>query len=521
MTRLYYSVGSINECPINSFGDSLLISRSDPLSIEIHEVLLEPLSRAIAKLHESISNDDDLTFVARFLDLVSIDLFAADDKTRKIRAADAALMSEIAWHFMTHKTGQYAGWNELLLHLSFKFEVAERDHHWPFITNLGGARNWLKKSLKSASDKSWETRSRRVGEGSRSERDRFYDAIAEILIAQSGLEERRQAAAVEGAERGGDDRSNSGQAAALYHGQRDRGLHVATYPPAVGYVTSFDLELEMALLEKRSPFVIVLPFQVRKSDGDTATFVWLYSIVTPAHGDASMEPLLKPDNWALVDQDLDVEKLGMPIVVRLAGAPLLDGPPADSYRNDQKVALGDSIRDRLGLSNYRYDDDLDLGLVGDQIVLESTVLLDENTSLHQWTADLASRRDHGKIYHLGLPDSLLKAMRNTDARFWLLVGVQLADEGVRHRAASIVGASALRDGISREHRSEALKRNGLVVNTRSLPREREIFHWLGLDAVRARYQEIVDSLNHYALHLAAPESRRDPKSVCLLAEAAK
>jgi hypothetical protein len=86
--------------------------------------------------------------------------------------------------------------------------------------------------------------------------------------------------------------------------------------------------------------------------------------------------------------------------------------------------------------------------------------------------------------------------------------VQLHDDAVRQRAAALIAAADLREGLSPTS-SEALhRRAGVVINCRSVASEREVFMWQGLDVVETSYQTATGALAHAALHVLHPEQRR-------------
>jgi hypothetical protein len=120
---------------------------------------------------------------------------------------------------------------------------------------------------------------------------------------------------------------------------------------------------------------------------------------------------------------------------------------------------------------------------------------------------------------LGLPERFVTGVNEeTDSRFWFLLGVQLNDDGVRHRSAALVGAAALRGGVTSKARTLRPRRTGVMVNRRSTPDQREVFIWQGLDVVAATYNEVLPALVHIAEHADKPDLRRVTGTGCPLPE---
>jgi hypothetical protein len=86
-----------------------------------------------------------------------------------------------------------------------------------------------------------------------------------------------------------------------------------------------------------------------------------------------------------------------------------------------------------------------------------------------------------------------------DRRFWLLLGVQIPDDAVRHRVAALVAAESIRGLVP--NADYEMPRAGVVVNRRSEPAQRDILQWQGLDVVEDDHTAAVDALRHYIGHL--------------------
>jgi hypothetical protein len=443
---------------------------------QVVEDVIAPLEGYLGELVRLAENAtaDDLRFVSTFGHQVLADL---RQEQPRVRGTDVRLMAEIAWHFLAAGTAHYPGWSDLLVLLGFGFNSPDRQAHRPHLVDLEAARVRLAHELEATTNASWRmrcaSRAGELGEGPIA-REALYDSIADLLLAQAHLS------------------------------KETKGKQTA-FPPAVAFVTSFDLELEMALLNRRQPFRMVVPFYVRRSDGSSGAsgFVWLYTDVIP--GPASPQPddlaaLFKPQEWALlVSHPTEAPTLhDLPSIVHLAGCPLISGPDL----LEATGAWADRLRARLG---EKAGESLTR-----KVRVAGTVLLDEHTALQQWAAEFGSPGDTPDPSHrLGLPERFVRGMPTKgDARFWFLLGVQLHDDAVRQRAAALIAAADLREGLSPTS-SEALhRRAGVVINRRSVASEREVFMWQGLDVVETSYQTATGALAHAALHVLHPEQRR-------------
>lgn len=488
LSQLYFEVGALTHSPVGVSSGALTFDRGPDAptgrGAELWDTLVNPLRVELAHLRDDITDSkrDDLGFVSAFTTAVEEDLARGRSQVTR---SDAALMAEIGWHLMTEDTSQYPGWADLLVLLTLANQTPDRDQRWPHLTNLEVAREKLQVELNETTKLSWASRLPQPDTGDaagrRSTRDRLYDAVAGLLVAQ----------------------------AALHANRPDGDSHER--PPAVAYVTSFDLELEMALIARRSAFRLVMPFYVRdRYSTNPSGFVWLQTTITPPTADEPLTAKHLRDirttrGWTLVTSVPAgaEDDFTLPIVVRLAGCPLIrvDGFP--------------DLGGRELAAKTPWVVDLKTSLGGRDMTLAGTVLLDEHTALHQWAADLGSvKNKHNQVVGLGLPVRLVKGGNSSDARFWFLLGVQLSDEAVRHRTAAIVGAADLRRGAGKPPRTSL--RAGVVVNRRSTPNERDVFLWQRMDVVQATYEDVLPDLEHAAAHVTSPRSRRVQGAPCPL-----
>ena len=487
LARLYFEVGALLSGPKQASSVPLefdkRIDGPTPLGAETFDKLARPLLQALEDMKTAAvqlskspvngaDNESRASIVEKFANVIAHDL---TDRRPKVLGTDVDLMAEIAWLFMTEGTSQYPGWSDLLVLLGFAFDSTNRRHLWPHLTNLNTARSVLESELARTTAISWQTRFPDSQGEISSTRDRLYDTVADLLIAQAHMQPPRR-----------DRHSDANGTDAC--------------PAAVAFITSFDLELEMALLAKRQRFALVMPFYVQVVGSEPAGgYVWLRTTIEApdTHRALTEEDICRvrtPQQWELVGGNIAAqdEREDIPIVVRLTGSPLVAGPDlSDRVQEGWAVKLSE----RLGGSSR----------------LMGTVVVDEHTALQQWAADLGMLKTATSVKdRLGLPASYLSGMdEDTDARFWLLLGTQLNDDAVRQRIAATIAASNLRGMIGGAvGRTKLPQRTGVVVNMRTTPRQRDVFLWQGLDVVRGTYADVVPALEHAADHARKPQARR-------------
>jgi hypothetical protein len=364
--------------------------------------------------------------------------------------ANVELLTGFAWYFITLGTVTYPGWSELLLIEALQTSMvtigdAPARPHLRDLTN----ETFSSLALESVSRRSWGTRSESGGITSR---DAFYDSVAEVLRQQSEM----------------------------YGGAAGIG---ARPPMPVAYITSFDVELEMALWSAGSPFVVVLPVLAISDDersANSASVHWLWTRITP---DLKLDHAAQLDalrggtvehEWLPADQanwgQSSGRYRGEPVVVRLAGSPLMAVPPRQA-----------------------------VGISADQS-LHHALLLDEYSAWHQAVLELSQLR--------GLAKAFTRATSDVP-RFWMFLGTQLSDSAIRIRLLTHEFAA-----LGADNRPEVLPRSGsdgsegkatqesdsaadpssvragVVVNRWSRASDRDLFHWHRLDVIQASHREL-------------------------------
>lgn len=470
LTKLFHRAAALTSRPIGHQDEQTsLPENQNHEASEIRKNLVAPLVLNLEIFAELVSEYDALEFLNEYLEkLVS--------RVRRVEFSlvDVELLTEITWHLMMQDNERYAGWSDLLALVGIKSGSYGPHRRGPLLADLGaedGLMAWLIGGLEKTTQNSWQSR---LADAS-SDREKFYDAVADMIIAQAKLDARRFESSTRDADR---------------------------YLPGVAFITSFDLELEMALHAKKQKFVLVAPFELWRGEGTQrrAYLAWFYRIVDVPSAGPSLDWVRGEGDWRLLRESAlrandapETTLRGMPIVVRLTGCPLVQGLRVDTTTTEHLIDA-----QFPGAS----EGVLDVG---------HAVLLDEHTSLHHWTAELRET--------IRLPRELVaheegKAQVNGDRRFWMLLGVQITDDAVRHRVAAVVAAHSIRgekaspkSDDDRPHTALDLPWTGVVVNHRSQPAQRDIFQWQGLDVVGGRHNDVQKALRHYTRHLLKPETR--------------
>jgi hypothetical protein len=386
------------------------------------------------------------------------------------------LVTEVAWQYLVDGTSIYPGWTDLLLGLMLREDDAlkRRGRPRPQYTNLQKLPEVVSKLLQSPTEASWRALEKQAP--GNSDRDRLYLAAAEVLWAEADALLRL-------------------------------GTDANRVPPASAFVTSFDLELDMALwvlAEEGAKFSVALPVHIARRRG-VADFCWLLGDVervATKTWDEGLEKLAQPKNWRLLTPQLDArtELRSGPVVVHLGGCPLFRLP--DFKKQEEASVL---IHDLVSVGIY----------VQPETRITHAVTVDEYLALRQSEAEIfwISRNvETGRSLH---PDLVRDGERNH--RFWMAIGVPIADPAVRHRVASQMTAGRLGENSLDEVSGPGVdalasaKRpprppsrsgvDGVAVNLHIDPEEANLLFWLGLDVIAADAREFILDLRHYALHV--------------------
>jgi hypothetical protein len=528
LSRFYHWTSSANAHAESRWDDD--VARFDPrsgdlASLGLRSTVLEP---AIVVINQLVADIDragasrtgprETVVAERRLDQTVKDVLQA---VRDGLKGDAAvlesrhlhLLTEISWYFLTRQSSIYPGWTDLLLSVMLrtgeKIDEMGARRPQPSITNLKQLPNIVEGLVVGASRASWLNRfteeSLRVDAN-----DSVSEAVAEVLWAE--------ATAI---------KSTIGTA-------EDR------LPPAVAFVTSFDMEVEMSLARMADGrnFFVVMPIHLTKtSDPNEAELFWIMGEFAPLKEASPLEQfeqLRRPLNWTVLSTQSKPEDFERgPIVVHLNGAPLYKLPTFDSELRD--MPLINSFR-RIGVT-------VESGESADSDTkIEHAVIVEEYLAMRHSEAEFfwSAREISDSKFKVGraLPPELSKDSANVP-RFWLALGIAIADPAIRLRIVSQmtvrrlgrlsdptprVGTSTIgarpklhasesdaedeSEGASEE--PERTDVEGLAVNLRVDDDETMLLYWLGLDVVEDDCNVLIEDLHHYTRHLSAKGPRKHP-----------
>lgn len=436
---------------------------------------ITPAKRFVdAALEQSHGDDDLMPSTAReILEQVTAALTPlVEERASELSGRQVDAMIEVAWLQLIEPIGLYPGWRDLMTAASLAVttgdddQVDDRDFVRPRLGSIDVVEElqWPLQALEAATAASWSDED--------SGRRRFYDAVAETLIAQSEAEA----------------------------------------PLAVAFVTSMDVELEMALARQGATFTVLHPYYVLHGhellDGQRATPIWLAARVPPAEFakaavNGRFENLVL--HWRVVTGD--IQKAEAPIqIVRLVGSPLMPTAALDDLpwaaneihpREENEIRpreeIGTDVAAHLGRNFHHHVLTCPPGCSEGRSLrrLVPAVVIDEYSGLHHILASSSG----------SLPDNIVRLPSGPIFRYWLSVGVQLDDALVRLVLASYVDGST-----TRESEERGLTRFGVTVNRNLTPVESDVLAWEGFDSVRSSFENVTADLEHYTDHLAQ-ESR--------------
>jgi hypothetical protein len=408
------------------------------------------------------------------------------------------LLTEVAWYFLSLGRPIYSGWTDLLLFLTLRQggQGANLGPLYRNLKNLPAMVAELHEVPTKASRGLDGACSDEQTDSSAEKRDHLYKEAANVLWAQG-----------DAAKTENDDLRGSGA-------QAPGGIRL---PPAVAFVTSFDIELDMAMwnsAKERDPsmgrsFRVILPLHLVQQVNDEGAELclvmgevdvarWLADSSAP-DVEAELAHLRSPVNWRLVTNSSEESDLReMPIIVHLNGCPLYNipepaSPEADRLRDDLQAA-GVPVRGRAHL--------------------EHAVTIGEYLALRQSEAELIWHGyDQQESRHLNrsLPSHLMvSTLRNP--RYWLSMGVPVADAAVRHRLVSQLTRERLlestkpsggggRLGARRETPVPKPRIGGVAVNLRTGVDAAGLLYWAGLDQVQGDCNQLTSELRHYVAHV--------------------
>lgn len=522
LTRFFHRVRSSGYVASARWDDDTAVLAGEDRDVfyEIVEPSLALLNFLVEDLPEhgpAEENENVVEAVCTLLETIRDGLVATQ---RSLKVDHLRIITEVAWYFLSLSEGVsvypvYPGWTELLLRLMLREGMQVKTSSGrprPRHTQIVELPDAVVELLEPMTKKSWADE----GDGV-NERRRLYGAAADVLCAQADQLDRQR------------------RLFEARPGAPSLPPSASRLPPAAALVTSFDLELDMALWRARGdkPFSVVVPVHVLRDEHSTreAEFCWLMGTVLPGpHGSAeeTLRSLRHPSDWRLLTPQTGTEVLrAQPTVIHLSGCPLFALPDVAADRN---VDLVEELAD--------------VGIVIDpgEAELAHAVTVDEYLALRQSEAELfwTSNDDAGgSNRNRALHPSFTKD-GGENRRFWMALGVPMADPAVRNRVASQItlrwirdsahrsrvpaageeflgpdpsaevapnGNGAGREGV-REAHSYRADVDGVAVNRYMSDDEVGLLNWLGLDIVEARCADFTEDLRHHARHLVSEDHKR-------------
>lgn len=405
-------------------------------------------------------------FCARVLGVLD----SVDGRPARVRRSHVELATTYAWYFLTEDTLIYPSWSELVQFAAFQDPVETPPYDSsvrpsPKNRLQTKAEEVLSARLLEITKESWRTQ----WHAANTMRDSLYDSVASIVFDQ-----------------------------AEKASQLPRSVREAPPLPTI-FVSSFDVELEMALWESALPtsgaaagrtFIVVLPVlaidQLSSSTRD-ASLHWVWREVVPEPGSESeeLDRLLgvTAEESEIVWRELTGQEdfldptapnfRAVPIVVRIAGSPLMRVTGANT-----------EMRARSSAAQRKSPEPL----------MRQALAFDEYTAVNQTVLDIVNAMQSGGG---GLPAALTGDTAPGIRRFWMLLGAQIADPAIRMRlfaqgfspAIYIDGKTAGEDG------QDLAVSAGVVVNRRSSAGDRITPQWLALDVVEGDLSSLVGPLS--------------------------
>lgn len=471
LTRLYRRLAAESALPLDPRGnDSFLFT---PQNRELKERYVDAVNEFLPRMW-----GDQLGAVKHVLERI-------DENLKKqpgyIERLDLQILTEYTWLAMTdHCANYYYGWSSLLAHVARADSIDRQAPHTspprPRF-NPDEATFYINRRYEKATEASWLQRKT----VQRSGRIGFFDAAANVLSKQAALRKNYPAESI------------------------------SLPPVASAFSTSFDIELEMSLARRNCGFVIVLPALIRHRASsepgpspshrgelgaaepvEIASLRWLGAVIAPSDAPnqgIELKQIREPDNWFMLSGERLHEGwryANWPFVVHLAGCPLITLPK----KNTPIYRVEPDDPDEPDEPRHLHKE---LGEISD---IQPAILLDEYGAIQQHSTEMFG--DRGKPY--GLPDQLTSPADSGapgQARFWLLMGVQMGDAAIRYGVASRLGTGGRKGAKMRK----LPERAGLFVSSNVDPAARDLMQWYGVDVVRQHCGEFTKDLDHYAEHL--------------------
>lgn len=385
-----------------------------------------------------------------------------------ITLSNLRLLTECAWYFLVEDCLTYPGWSDLMLDLAMQQDPIAHQYGWPrpLYRNIDEPEDEIRIQYQKVTRNSWTDRRDRGSARPAS----LHDRVAGCLMRQAQL--------------------------------RARNLGPCAVPMSSAFVTSFDLELELALMDARQPFVSALPVFVEATGSEELAICWIGCVMDPTsvRDEEVPDRLFEPGKWFKLSgfggfgKTIEAYR-DLPVVVRLTGCPAIKPPNL----GDEPELL-EELSDLVGI-----------GPDNGEVILRPAFVMDEYVAGAMAATD--TFLDHLELARLGLPHWIAGVPGGANAqfaRFWLVLGVQLGDSSIRQRVVAQLTAPRL--VAASPAKPPAM--TGLVLNRRIGPLDGWLMRWQGFDIVSGKAATIAKHLAHYEAHLRDVEKTCDPTRRC-------
>ncbi len=492
LTKLYFQTKSVSgDAPRRpDHEDEAVLSSSSTSWWVLKEECIDPCHEVIERLRDQVeviatrlnpgAADEVRATIDALMERLIRLLNPGEHKPVRVALWDLQSVAEFAWLSITTITDRgasvYPGWSDLLLHLSNYNDIEEGRVGMPLFRTMSAAQDIIRTRYARITRAAWE-----------SPADALHIAAAKLLIAEEQFRRPRRLQA--------STRTEPGEP-----------------PLATAFVTSFDVELELALLRETEPFTVALPVHVVNTVDTVAHTSWL-AIRVPGRlpdetAEQSFKKLTEPD-------EAQISILGVravvdgPVVVRLAGCPLIKLPElrdAGRLHKELIVFFEAALKVEANWKASREPKAFEkrLARIKDTLSLEPAVVINEHDAILQNELDLlptgegpSGDESDSRDKRFGLHPGVTAGAAGW-ARFWMLLGVQISDSAVRQRIATLVSATSL---TSDPH--IRIDRSGIAVNAHITALEQDLLFWNGFDVVTDDAADFAGDLKHYAAHLDA------------------
>jgi hypothetical protein len=322
-------------------------------------------------------------------------------------------VTEACWFLIVDRVSRdaYPGWTDLLMRLLLEDEESVvRGHNRPRWNVMEDLASSVASIIRPAAVAAWANRPETA---EAKENNAFYNALADALWAEHEVRE----------------------AWFMRNGSRDE---PGDLPQVIAFVTSFDMELEAALWRRAAAkgghFLVVLPvYVVPAGQEDEGEFAWLEAtIAVPRIEERNLDSpdeetfdqsILTPASWRVVTSRAGAHSTRCPVVVRLAGCPLIQLPAMEST-------------EAAGLKSDLARFDLE-----DPERLVHSVTVDEFLAIRQTEADWIWSTSEGtssESVTRAFPSGFVSTNEKVAERYWTILGVPLRDPAVRLRLLSVL-----------------------------------------------------------------------------------